>query len=174
MTPVIATGTSRVKPREPRQTIAVTARMKSADGWQDVAIRNVSAHGMRVSVATPPKRGAYIELRRATQVIIARAMWVQGNEFGVRTQDRIDIPALINPNAAKAEAMLEEARSDRRRLPRPEDSARKTHGIVQKLQYAAFGAAVMAGAAYAAVTVSTVLGNPMHAVSRALSGEQDR
>jgi len=148
--------------------------MKSADGWQDVAIRNVSAHGMRVSVALPPRRGAYIELRRATQVIIGRTMWVQGNDFGVRTQDAIDIPSLVNPNAAKAEAMLGEARSDRRRLPRPEDSAQRASGIVQKLQYAVFGAVLMAGAGYAAMTVSDVLGSPMHAVRDALGGKPAR
>ncbi|WP_367113633.1 PilZ domain-containing protein [uncultured Sphingomonas sp.] len=163
-----------VKKREPRQTIAVTARMKSADGWQDVAIRNVSTHGMRISVALPPKRGAYVELRRATQVIIGRAMWVEGNDFGVRTQDVVDIPSLVNPNATKAEAMLAEIRRDRRRLPRHEDNARKAHSIVQKLQYIACGAAIMAGAGYVATTVTNVLSNPLHAVSDALTGTPTR
>lgn len=159
-----------MKPREARQTIAVTARMKSADGWQDIAIRNVSVHGMRISVARPPQRGAYIEVRRATQVIVARTMWVQGNEFGVRTQDAIDIPALVNPNATKAEAMLGEIRSERRRLPRPDESARRADNIAQKLRYVAFGAAIMAGAGYAAVTVTQVLTNPIRTITHALEG----
>ncbi|KQN26483.1 hypothetical protein ASE86_10285 [Sphingomonas sp. Leaf33] len=144
--------------------------MKSADGWQDVAIRNVSAHGLRISVTLPPSRGAYIELRRATQIIIARAMWVQGTDCGLRTQDVVDIPTLLNPSATRAEAVLEAYHSDRRRLPRPEDGAQRASGMVQRLRYVAFGAVVMAAAICAAMTVTNVLSAPMHAVRDALAG----
>lgn len=159
-----------MKTREPRQTISVTARMKSADGWQDVAIRNVSAHGMRISVAMPPKRGAYIEVRRASQVIVARAMWVQGNDCGLRTQDVVDIPALVNPNAARAEAVVGAANAERRRGPRPDESAAAARRSSQMFNRLAVGTAILAGAGYAAWTVGEVLSTPFAAVGAALGG----
>lgn len=158
-----------MKPREPRQTIAVTARMKSVDGWQDVAIRNVSIHGMRISVALPPRRGAYVEVRRAAQIIVARTMWVQGNDCGLRTQDSVDIPRLINPNATRAEAVVAAHLSDRRRLPRAEDTVQRAVDRVQVLRRITFGVVILAAAGYAAVTVTNVLSAPMTAVRTALS-----
>lgn len=144
--------------------------MKSADGWQDVAIRNVSAHGMRISVALPPKRGAYIEVRRATQIIVARTMWVQGNDCGLRTQDVVDIHALVNPNAAKAEAVIVAANADRRHAPRAEESAESARRASQLIQQLLLGAAILAGAGYAALTVSETLRTPFAAIGEAMGG----
>jgi len=161
---------SHVKPREHRRTIQVTARMKSADGWQDAAIRNVSAHGMRISVAMPPKRGAYIEVRRASQVIVARTMWVHGNDCGLRTQDVVDIPTLIDPSSAKAEGVIAAAQADRRAAPRVEDAAAGSQRIAQRLQFVAIGGAIVLAAGYAAWTVGDMLRQPFTAINHALGG----
>jgi len=160
-----------VKPRETRQTIKVNARMKSADGWQDVAIQNVSAHGMRISVAMPPRRGAYIEVRRASQIIVARAMWVQGNDCGLRTQDQVDIPALINPAAARAEAVIDAAHADRRRQPRADEVAAASERHARSLQFLVLGAAILLAAGCAAWMVGDVLRRPFAAVSAAMGGQ---
>lgn len=144
--------------------------MKSADGWQDVAIQNVSAHGMRISVALPPKRGAYIEVRRASQVIVARTMWVQGHDCGLRTQDVVDIPALINPHAAKAEAVIGEAQADRRRAPRADEVGAASERTARGLQFVVFAGAIVLAAGYAAWTVGDVLRRPFAAVTAAMGG----
>lgn len=160
-----------MKPREPRQTIKVTARMKSADGWQDVAIQNVSAHGMKIAVAMPPRRGAYIEIRRASQVIVARAMWVQDNECGLRTQDVVDVPALIDPNAVRAEAAIAGVRADRRARSRADEVAADSARLAGRFQYAAMIAVLLCAAGYAATRVSDVLGAPFASITAALDGK---
>ncbi|MFD1788972.1 PilZ domain-containing protein [Sphingomonas floccifaciens] len=159
-----------MKAREPRQTISVTARIKTADGWQDVAIRNVSAHGMRISLAMPPKRGAYIEVRRASQVIVARTMWVQGNDCGLRTQDVVDIPALVNPNAAKAESVIAAANDERRRRPRIDESTETVRRGTQRFMSVVFGLAIVSAAGAVAMIVSDALQSPFAAVRTALGG----
>lgn len=148
--------------------------MKSAAGWQDVAIHNVSAHGMKISVAAPPPRGAYIELRRASQVIVARTIWVQGLECGLRTQDAIDIAALVNPAATRAEAVGREiAQAERRRAPRAGESAARSARFAARFQYAAIAAAILAAAGYATWVVSDTLSRPFDSIGAALGGEAE-
>lgn len=144
--------------------------MKSAEGWQDVAIQNVSAHGLKIAVALPPRRGAYIEIRRASQVIVARAVWVHDNECGLRTQDVVDVPALIDPNAARAEGMLADARRDRRVQPRVGESAARSRHFAARFQTVAIAVAIVLAAGIVLTTVSRTLGTPLDTISAALGG----
>lgn len=145
--------------------------MKSADGWQDVAIRNVSAHGMRISVALPPQRGAYIEIRRAAQVIVARIMWVDDKDCGIRTQDVVDVPALIDPTANRAEAAVAAHAVERRRAPRADETAARSQRFAARFQFAAMLAVILAGAGIAAWTVGDLLAAPFARVNAALEGK---
>lgn len=160
-----------MKPREHRQTVRVTARMKSDTGWRDVAIHNASAHGLKISVPVPMRRGDCIEIRRASQIIVARVMWAHDGSYGVRTQDVVDIPALVDPNAARAETAIAGFKADRRRAPRAEETAARSHRLAARLQYAAMGVAVLLGAGYAAWVVSDTLSAPFAAVSVAFGAE---
>ncbi len=146
--------------------------MRSGDGWQDVAIRNVSAHGLGIAVALPPRRGAVIEIRRASQIIVARTMWVDNNECGLRTQDVVDVAALLSPNAKRAEAVCVAAHNDRRRTPRIDDTAAHSLRNGRRLQHVALAAAVLCGAGALAWSVSDVLRAPFASISAALGGEQ--
>lgn len=163
-----------MKPREHRQTIRVTARMKTASGWQDVAIQNASAHGLKISAAFPMRRGECIELRRASQIIVARVMWAEGGHYGVRTQDTVDIPALIAPNAGKAEIAIASVRSDRRGAPRVQDRAARSRAFAAQFQWLAIIAALVLGAGYAAWTAFEALSEPLGAISGALGGVDTR
>lgn len=145
--------------------------MKSGDGWQDVAIQNVSAHGMKISVAMPPQRGTFIEIRRASQVIVARAVWVEDGCCGLRTQDIVDVPALLNPNAARAEAVCVAAQADRRRAPRADEAAASSQRFAMRFQQIAMAAAVVCGAGYLAWSVSDVLSAPFASITAALEGK---
>lgn len=159
-----------MKAREPRQTIRVTARMKTASGWQDVAIQNASAHGLKIAATEAMRRGDCIELRRASQIIVARIVWAQDGSYGLRTQDAIDIPALVNPNAAKAEAAVAGYQADRRAAPRSEEKAERSRAFGARFQWAAVGGAMVMAAGYLVTTVQDVLSSPLAAVSNALSG----
>jgi len=90
-----------LKQREPRRTVILKAQMRDADGWRAVTICNVSSRGLMAKCSTRPAKGAYIELRHRGVHIVGRVAWVQGSRFGVRTQDKIDIDALLEGPRAK-------------------------------------------------------------------------
>ncbi|MHA6722629.1 PilZ domain-containing protein [Sphingomonas sp. RS2018] len=160
-----------MKQREPRRTIKITARMKTASGWQDVAIENVSAHGMKISVTCPPQRGAYIEIRRASQIVVARTVWVDGNDCGLRTQDVIDIPALVNAHAIRAEEVIAAHAADHRKGPRAASVAARSTRFARHFQWMAVAAAGTAAAGVLAVIAAETLRRPFTAIETALVGD---
>lgn len=89
--------------------------------WSDGCIHDVSDKGVLVSSTSPPSIGTYVDIRRGTLVIIGRVVWSGGNRFGVRTQDPVDIAALINEPVLKTRP----ATSDRRNATR-DGSPRRT------------------------------------------------
>lgn len=159
-----------MKTREPRQTIRVSARMKTASGWQDVAIQNASAHGLKIAATEPMRRGDCIELRRASQIIVARIVWAQDGSYGLRTQDVVDVPALVNPNAAKAELAVAGFQADRRAAPRVEETAERSRAFAARMQWALVGGAIVLAVGYIGGAVLEVFGSPLAAVSDALGG----
>lgn len=159
-----------MKQRESRRKVLVPARMRSGEAWSDVCIRNISSFGMMLESAEPPARGTYIEIRRGAQVIVARAMWRQAGRFGVRTQDRIDINALIaanTPDAARAQfAQPVERRSAER--PSAEQAALRadrSRQISATIQFGVIGILALAAALFAASTVRDLLSRPLAAIS---------
>lgn len=83
--------------REARVPVLLPARMKRGSAWVDATIHNVSSRGMLVATNDPPDAGAYVDIRRGSNVMIGRVAWRKDRFFGVRTQDRIDLPALQRP-----------------------------------------------------------------------------
>ena len=115
------------KRRYTRRKVLIPARMKHDAGWSDVCIRDISTRGMLVQGAAPPKRGAYVELRRSAHVIVAKVTWVQERQFGLSTQDALPIESIINPEAAgfgRSQAAGAAVQVERRAAPR---SAAQSH-----------------------------------------------
>lgn len=101
--------------REPRKTTFIQARVLTDAGWSDATIRNLSSGGMMIEMASgAPRRGSYVELRRASSVLVARVIWSAANRCGVSTRERINIAALEQGKGEGAVA----AGGDRRLLPR--------------------------------------------------------
>lgn len=84
-----------MRPREPRQSVIVQAAMRGAGAWADITIRNISPHGMLIHAAAPPRPGDYIEIRKASLVLVGRAVWVKGKAFGVQLIERLNFNALL-------------------------------------------------------------------------------
>ena len=63
----------RQRTREQRRTVALTARLRSDDGWYDVTIGNVSSRGMMLRGRALPAKGEFIEIRQRSVVVIGRA-----------------------------------------------------------------------------------------------------
>jgi hypothetical protein len=164
-----------LKAREPRQSVIIPARMRTDAKWVDVKIRNVSAHGLMMEATTPPKRGAFIEIRKGTSVIIVgQVRWSGDRHFGVRSQDRISLDLLTNEHAAAvARAAANDKNADRRSAKRsadrPQDVAARSRRVSSAIQFGFI--VLMAGGAalFAASEVRSLLSRPVEAVNRALA-----
>jgi len=135
----------RMKERERRIATAIPARIRLGDQWLDATIMNVSRHGMMLRMARPPGRGSYIEMRRASTIVVGRVIWAKDGKCGVRSQDAIDIPALTGDAAAAPAWKAGDA--DRRAVQRRsiEESAAASHIWARRFQFAVLLLAIVGG-----------------------------
>jgi len=161
------------KRRETRLAVNLICRIRQDDGWHDVRVRNLSCRGIGALSATPPPIGQYAELRRGSAVIVARVVWQHGNSFGLRSQDKIDIPALLGQSGAAKDGPSDPAKTERRRQPREHSlvsTAERSKHMSSMLQYAVLGMASLAAALFASSAVRHIFSAPLTAVTRALPG----
>lgn len=168
-----------MRTREPRRKVFVPARMRSGTIWVDVCIQNMSSRGCLVQAVDPPTSGDYVEIRKQSHVVVGRCVWRQGRMFGIRTQDRIDIEAIVSDAARLhpqgAAAVAEPARSDRRIAPRKTDladvaeSAERSRRLSARLQFGTFVGAGLGVAVFAASMLQDVLAAPLRTIAAHLS-----
>lgn len=156
-----------MKPREERRSTLINARMRGPSGWQDACILNLSRRGLLLQSSQPAPRGAFIEIRRGTHVVVARVMWSHRERFGVKAQDVLPVEAILSGAAAPPPP----ATVERRAVPRS-ISERHTHSRYRARATEFIGLA-LAGTMLASIAYGAVadrLGRPMVEVSQALSG----
>jgi hypothetical protein len=176
---VLALLSQGMRPREPRRVVMIPSRMQVGAAWTDVCIHNISSRGMLVAADEAPAPGTYVDIRRGSQVIIGRAVWRNGRFFGVRTQDKIDIDAIVReprlaqrPKPQKPEA----ASADRRSKARLQADAAVARQLEQSrqaasaMQFVAFGIAGVLAAGVVATGAYEILSRPFAAVETALPG----
>lgn len=156
------------------------ARMRSGATWTDIVIKSMSVRELMAETFQPPRRGSFVEIRRGNQVIIGCVVWSEGERFGVRAQDRIDVHAVVTePRLASRPARngdVAPGGEERRRDParrggediaeRAEQSRRRSAAL-QFVLIASLGgiaAAVLVSAAYDA------LSTPLKAIGSRLVG----
>lgn len=140
-----------MKNREPRKATFIQARILTDAGWRDGIVRNVSSRGAMIEVGgAAPRRGSYIELRRATSVLVGQVMWAATGRFGISTREVIDIGALETGRATATSIDSGERRRLPRRLPANGDS---TLGFRRNFEAAVLVAAI----AFASITLATTL-----------------
>ena len=149
----------------------IKARMRSGVSWHDVCILNLSVHGVGIQAAEPPARGTYVEIRRGSQMIVARVAWAKGHRAGLRSQDAIFINAIVNDigSAASAPRVIGGTPIDRRSAPRAVSQRHDSSRLVGRaMEFACFGlvAAVLALTAFG--SVEQALANPLSQISDAL------
>lgn len=158
-----------LKPREPRISVCVPARLRIGAQWTDACILNVSSRGLLIHSADPAERGTYVELRRADQVIVARVIWRSGSLAGLRAQDRVPVEAIAT-SRSRGEPRTQPATSfvERRSVPRDHDRSRMRG---RALEFASAG--IIAATLSVAVLsiVSQALAQPFAKVSTALAGQ---
>lgn len=160
-----------MKAREDRQIVSIPARMKNEAAWQDVAIRNVSSHGVMISLPDPPKRGTYVEIRRGALIIIGCVKWSRSGACGLRTHEKLSVPALGELMAAQPGVRPSaSAGPERRRRPRrPEELAEHAVVVGRRMQFIAMGAACTAAVVALAFITYHWLAEPLDKVAAALT-----
>jgi hypothetical protein len=152
--------------------------MRATNEWCDVTICNISSRGLMAKSNAPPPKGAYIELRHRSVGIIGRVVWSHGARFGVRTQDRIEISALLAEASFKPKTTGEERRlapRDRRPGVRQPDAAARAEAS-RRFARTFDRAALLLVALVAAVVIFDVasgsLSKPLEETRDALAGGQ--
>lgn len=157
--------------------VAIRARVRTDRGWGDVLIGNASSRGLMLQTPTPPARQSYIEVRHQTVVIVGRVVWTQGSQCGVRTQDRVDIPALLAPFPAAPRKPGEDRRRAKRpsapslkRKPTPGEMLARSRRLARRFEFGAIGLLVAGGGYLLATSVGEVLSRPIATTLAALTG----
>ena len=158
-----------MRAREPRRKVRFKARMRGDRGWADVTIRDLSSRGMLLSMETPPKVGTYVEICGPTATLIARAVWVKGEHFGVRTQDRIDVDSLVGGGK-----VLSDAPPTVRLRPVPRRSDHEASHAASRhrgslMEYGGAVVLILAGAATLAILIHSLFAAPMQEITEKLA-----
>lgn len=154
----------------------IPSRMRLETRWLDVVIHNVSSRGLMAGCDEPPAVGSYVEIRRGTLVIVGRVQWNKGRFFGLRSQDRLSVKALIDePRLAsrqvRADTNVENDRRAERRLAQEAQLARKverSRSFASLFQFLVLVAVGVTMAGIAAHTVYTMLSAPAAQIEDAL------
>lgn len=143
------------------------ARMRSASGWSDACILNVSKRGLLVYSPGTADLGSFVEIRRGGQLVVARVVWRMNQRIGLHSPDPVRVEDIISTEAAAAavQSATAEFADERRRIPRNAERSR------QQARAMEFAALVLAGLALAGAAVATVedaLAAPLASVRMAL------
>ena len=153
--------------REIRRRVVLPARMRLDGGWVDVSIRNLSSRGLMIHSAHPVERGTYVEVRRGAHAMIGRAVWRKGRTFGLHTQDRLDVEAIIaRPDVA--DSVRAGGEPERRHRPRVVPDAERSVRHGRRAQFAVLGVGAVMVALLIGTTVFDILSQPFAAVRAAM------
>lgn len=166
----------RLKPREPRRKVLTKARMRVGATWTDTCILNISSRGLMIQAAAPPPRGTYMELRRGSRVIIGRVMWTKQDRCGIKTQDRLDVDAILaRPDGAEPvdDASAAAAPTDRRSASRAhEQSFKRSRQSSRAFEFVCIAILGAAGCLLAFTAVERVFEVPLMIIEESLAARK--
>jgi len=147
--------------------VMLPARMRSASGWSDACILNVSSRGLLIYSAGAAQPGSFVEVRRGAQLVVARVAWRQNQRIGLSCPDPVPIEEIITNDAVATAVRVcgGDASLDRRRQQRTAD---KSRARARAAEFLAIVLIVTAMAGAAAVYVQQALAKPLTVVSTAL------
>jgi hypothetical protein len=146
--------------------------------WKDVCVRNISSRGMLIQAASAPPRGTYVEVCRGRHLIVARVAWSREHRFGIQTQERLNLDAVLKePDLSSVdytERLKAQPTYERRSTPRQSQAelrwrAERSRFFSKALEFACVGAMGASAALLMFDTVSGVLLKPVAAMTAALA-----
>lgn len=119
-----------------------------------------------IHTGRPLAKGAEIELRRGSHVIVARVMWRDGARAGLRSDALLPIAEIVTLGRSPT-LQLTAATGERRRHPRPEEGSRIRGRLIEFAGVLAF---VLTLAAGSISLIDAAFSRPLSAVAAALAG----
>lgn len=145
--------------------------MRTGAGWGDVVIHNMSSRGLLAAADQPCRPGTVIEIRRVHHIVIGRVVWSSDKYFGVRTQDRIDVDAILDakppahrPGSAPGEQHADaERRAFARKISQASlaDRTERNRVLASAFQFFVIGAAAVVASLLIAQQVRDLLSRPL-------------
>lgn len=150
---------------EDRTTAILRASLRDGGTEREAAVLDLSSRGLMAAAQPPPRRGTIIELNVGRHSLVGQVQWTEGNRFGVKLRERIDVLVVIGneagPSALKAARQARGKPSVAARLAYSRHVARGfTYGIA---------VAVAVGAASVGAELVTRSLAPLSEVSAALA-----
>ena len=143
------------------------ARMRSASGWSDACILNISSRGLLICSSGSACPGSFVEVRRAGQLVVARVVWRKNQRIGLCSPDPVRVEDIISGQTA-ASGVQETAtrpKFDRRRVPRAADRSRSQGRTMEFLATLVIGSSIVLVASVYAVDL---LARPITTIRAAL------
>ncbi len=140
------------------------ARVRTASGWSDACILNISSNGLLVYSNTTAEPGQFVEIRRGRQLVIARIVWRKNQRIGLWSPE-VHIQDLISDETIAAATQGRAVAIERRTVPRDDGRSRAR---ARAIEFGSTLAIVAAISAWAAVYVYQILSKPLATVKAAL------
>lgn len=149
---------------EDRTTAILRAALRDGGPERAASVLDLSSRGLMAAADPPPTRGVYVEFIVGKHSLVGQVQWCEGNRFGVRLRERVDVLAVIGNEAGPT--ALAKARAAR---GKPSAEARLAHSrqVAQGFTYGLLIAAAVGAAVLAADMVRSSLA-PLEQVSAAL------
>ncbi|MBB3764066.1 PilZ domain-containing protein [Sphingomicrobium lutaoense] len=155
-----------MKAREERVPTMVPARLRKGTDWHDATILNLSANGLMFHCQEPYSRGHFLEIRRGRHVIVAQVMWSEAGKVGARTQDELEVFAIINDRPARRRSFG--LAVDRRHERRP-PSGERSRQQARMFEYAVAGLLAVTASVAAFTMVQQFFASPVSRIEAALA-----
>lgn len=102
-------------------------RLRTAAGWSDACILNVSSRGLLLHSSCAAREGSCIEVRHGAHAIVARVVWRNGAKVGLQSEDRVPVDDILTLGQSSSLQLTAVQRGtiERRRQARVEDQSRR-------------------------------------------------
>lgn len=153
--------------RESRVKTMLPARMRSQAGWSDACILNVSSRGLMVYSNGTAQPGSFVEIRRGSQLVVARVVWRKNGRMGLWSPDKVHVHEILSDSGVAAVVQSTAAAVERRRIPRTQDQSRARARAMEFLTTVLIATGL---AGWAVLYVHEVMARPMTVVRATLGG----
>lgn len=145
------------------------ARMRTAAGWSDARILNVSSRGLMVHASLSALECGVVELWHGDLAISARVVWREGTKAGLQSEDRIAVDEILSLGGSAAlQLSAEPFRGvERRKRARTHEDSRIRARAFEFASVVMIAGALAVGFGF---WVSEALAQPLSAVQSALAG----